>query len=251
MIEAILSNIENLFRFYLKLTTVLPGSLLRDACAGWRAYWQASPDTRSNTCDFDFIHHFAVNSTCVWVPRGRVSVGRRIVMRAESLMTAFACRRGAWPGFFLALVSAVLAPAAFAADPMPVSATGETVFVHIDQAKTLKLPERTATLVIGNPLIADAVVQPGGLIVITAKSYGATNVIAVDRNGGTLLNRQVQVIGPADRVVVVYRGIDRESYSCMPSCERRITIGDSAAYFTTNLTQIGSFGAQAQGQAPK
>ena len=173
-------------------------------------------------------------------------------------MTAFACRRGAWPGLFVALVSAALvsavlaASAALAADTVPVSSTnGETVIVHLDQAKTLKLPERTATLVVGNPLIADAVVQPGGIVVITAKSYGATNLIAVDRSGVTLSNRQIQVVSPADRIVVVYRGVERESYSCMPDCNRRITIGDSPAYFTANLNQIGTFGAQAQGQAPR
>jgi len=175
-------------------------------------------------------------------------------MRAESSMTAFAFRWSRWPGPFLALLSVVLAaPAAFAADPVPVSATGETVVVHIDQAKTLQLPERTATLVVGNPLIADAVVQPSGIVVITAKSYGATNLIAVDRSGATLFNRQIQVVSPADRVVIVYRGIDRETYSCMPNCERRITIGDAPGYFTANLGQLGTFSAQAQssGGAPR
>ena len=173
-------------------------------------------------------------------------------------MSAFACRRGPWPGLFLTLVSAgvsagLAAPSAFAAEPVPVSsnAIGEMLIVHLDQAKTLKLPERTATLVVGNPLIADAVVQPGGVVVITAKSYGATNLVALDRSGATLLNRQVQVVSPADKIVVVYRGVERESYSCMPDCNRRITIGDSPGYFTANLTQVGTFGAQAQGSAPK
>jgi Flp pilus assembly secretin CpaC len=169
-------------------------------------------------------------------------------MRAESSMTAFAFCRSRWPGSFLALVSAILAaPAAFAADPMPVSATGETLVVHLDQAKTMKLPEGTATLVVGNPLIADAVVQPSGIVVVTAKSYGATNLIAVDRSGATLFNRQIQVVGPADRVVFVYRGVGRETYSCMPNCERRITIGDTTDYFSANLGQLGAFSAQAQG----
>ena len=131
---------------------------------------------------------------------------------------------------------------------MPVSATGGMV-VHLDQAKIVKLPERTATLVIGNPLIADAVVQPGGIAVITAKSYGATNLVALDRNGVTLSDHSIQVVGPADKVVVVYRGIDRETYSCMPNCERRITIGDTAGYFTANLGQLGAFSSQAQGGA--
>jgi Flp pilus assembly secretin CpaC len=176
-------------------------------------------------------------------------------MRAESSMTAFAFRRGFGPGIFLALACTVLVAApdiAFAASPAPVSAAGGVVLVHLDQAKIVKLPERTATLVIGNPLIADAVVQPGGIAVLTAKSYGSTNLIAVDRNGEILSDSPILVVGPSDQVVVVYRGIERETYSCVPNCERRITIGDSAGYFNANLGQFGAFSVQARGQtAPR
>ena len=174
-------------------------------------------------------------------------------------MTGFACRRGQRPGLYFALafsLSAASVPAvlklASADELVATSMADKAVMVHLDQARTLKLPERTATLVVGNPLIADAVVQPGGIVVITAKSYGATNLVALDRSGNTLFDRPVQVVGPADAVVVVYRGVDRESYSCMPKCERRITIGDTPGYFTANLNQIGTFSAQANGgQAPR
>jgi hypothetical protein len=164
-------------------------------------------------------------------------------------MTAFvACGRR--PLRFLALgslavtlVAAVLPRVALAADPEPESALRELVTVRLDQAKLLKLPERTATLVIGNPLIADATVQPGGVVVITAKSYGTTNLIALDRAGVTLSEVPIQVIGPGDAVVVVYRGVERESYSCAPICERRITLGDSATFFAANLSSLSSFNA--------
>ena len=167
-------------------------------------------------------------------------------------MTAFAACRGSRPGLFFALAcfaTSVLAQSAFAADPVPESALGgEPVTVQLDQAKILKLPERTATLVVGNPLIADVTVQPGGILVVTAKSYGVTNLVALDRAGTTLMEHPIQVIGPSDSVVVVYRGIERASYSCMPSCERRITLGDSVDYFAANLTQTSTFSDAAQGQ---
>lgn len=54
-----------------------------------------------------------------------------------------------------------------------------------------------------------------GMIVVTGKGYGATNFIALDRSGEILVDRQIQVEGPSDRLVTVYRGIERESYSCM------------------------------------
>ena len=165
-------------------------------------------------------------------------------------MTAFVACRGRRPLLFLALgglavtlAATVLPRAAHAADSEPRSALRELVTVRLDQAKLLKLPERTATLVIGNPLIADATVQPGGVVVVTAKSYGTTNLVALDRAGTTLSEVPIQVIGPGDAVVVVYRGVERESYSCAPVCERRITLGDSATFFTANLSSLNAFNA--------
>jgi Pilus formation protein N terminal region len=103
---------------------------------------------------------------------------------------------------------------------------------------------------VGNPLIADAVVQPGGIVVVTAKGYGATNLVALDSSGVTLMETSVQVTSPNEHVVVtLYRGVERETYSCGPECGRRMTIGDSPAFFTQNLTQIGTVNAIAQQQA--
>jgi Flp pilus assembly secretin CpaC len=136
---------------------------------------------------------------------------------------------------------------AFAISAAQADPAGATLTVHLDQARILKLPERTATLVVGNPLIADATVQPGGILVITGKSYGATNLVALDRSGALLAEHPIQVLAPRDYIVVVYRGIERESYSCTPSCERRITLGDTADYFVSNLAHTTTLNAQAQG----
>jgi Flp pilus assembly secretin CpaC len=137
-----------------------------------------------------------------------------------------------------ATAMALLPPAARSAEAQ--------ITVHLDQAKILRLPDRTATLVIGNPLIADVAVQPGGVVVVTGKSYGVTNLIALDRDGRTLTENAIEVEGAKDKIVVVYRGTDRESYSCTPNCERRITLGDTPAYFTATMEQSDKFTAQAQ-----
>jgi len=166
-------------------------------------------------------------------------------------MSAFVACRGARP----CLLAAIAIALAVALPRLPlaaeaVRATGPemdrgSTTVHIDQAQILKLPERVATLVIGNPLIADAVVQPGGIVVVTAKSYGATNLVALDRTGNALMERSIQVVGPNDKTVVVYRGVTRETYSCVENCEQRITVGDMPTYFTGNLTQVGTLNALA------
>jgi hypothetical protein len=125
------------------------------------------------------------------------------------------------------------------------------VAVNVDQAELVKLPERVATIVVGNPLIADVTMQPGNMVIVTGKSFGATNFIAMNRAGEILLNRIIQVEGPTDRVITVYRGVDRESYSCMPICQRRLTLGDGEAYFKSTMEQAGALNTQATGTAAK
>lgn len=145
----------------------------------------------------------------------------------------------------LLVAAAVLAsPAAGLAE-----STVDTIAVNVDQAKLVRLPGKVATIVVGNPLIADVTLQPGGMIVVTGKGYGATNFIALDRGGEILVDRQIQVEGPSDRLVTVYRGIERESYSCMPQCQRRVTLGDSDKYFSTTMSQASSLSNNASGTA--
>src|SRR2546425_10862738 len=148
---------------------------------------------------------------------------------------------------FLAVAVGILSwPAAGFAAPAP-----ETVAVNVDQAKLVRLPGKVSTIVVGNPLIADVTLQSGGIIVVTGKGYGATNFIAMDRNGEVLVDRQIQVEGPTDQLVTVYRGVERESYSCMPICQRRVTLGDGDGYFKTAIDQAGSLSGQAAAAGTK
>src|SRR5260221_4706430 len=148
------------------------------------------------------------------------------------------------PGLTSLAIGILLWPLAALAEP-----SGDTIAVNVDQAKIVRLPSRVATIVVGNPLIADVTLQTGGLIVVTGKGYGATNFIAMDRAGEILADRVIQVEGPTDRLVTVYRGVERESYSCMPICQRRVTLGDGETYFKSTMDQAGSLSGQASGAA--
>ncbi|MDB5580075.1 MAG: pilus assembly protein CpaC [Bradyrhizobium sp.] len=133
--------------------------------------------------------------------------------------------------------------------PAAALATADAVRVNVDQAKLVKLPSKVATIVVGNPLIADVTLQNGGIIVVTGKGYGATNFIAMDRAGDILVDRIIQVEGPTDQLVTIYRGVERESYSCQPICQRRVTLGDGESYFKAAIDQAGSLSNQASGAA--
>jgi Flp pilus assembly secretin CpaC len=160
-------------------------------------------------------------------------------------MTALAKRtkRVFFRAIFISLIAIIgISGAAYAA--------ADALTVMLDQAKLVKLPERVTTVIVGNPLIADVSLQSGGLMVVTGKGYGKTNLIALDRAGATLLEKSIEVKAARDGVIVVYRGIERESYSCIPVCERRNTLGDTSSFFDATLAQSVGRSGQAQGSPP-
>ena len=161
-------------------------------------------------------------------------------MSSSSLRT----RLRAISGFRLLAMAMLVWPAVAFAETVP-----DAIAVNVDQAKLVKLPARVATIVVGNPLIADVTLQSGGIVVVTGKGYGATNFIAMDRTGEVLVDRVIQVEGPTDQLITIYRGVERESYSCMPICQRRITLGDGNDYFKSAMDQAGSLSSQATGTA--
>lgn len=146
--------------------------------------------------------------------------------------------RGADVAFAALFLLAISSHSSLAADP---------VRVTLDQAKVMRIPERTSTVIVGNPLIADISLQTGGMIVITGKGYGVTNLITMDQRGNVLLEQMIEVQAPSDYVVTVHRGQDRESYSCTPNCDRRIMLGDGPVYFDATLQQSSRRDSSAQG----
>jgi Flp pilus assembly secretin CpaC len=147
-------------------------------------------------------------------------------------------------GFRSLAMGILLWPAVAFAEP-----AADPIAVNVDQAKLVKRPTLVATIVVGNPLIADVALQTGGVIVVTGKGYGATNFIAMSRSGEVLVDRVIQVEGPTDQLVTIYRGVERESYSCMPICQRRVTLGDGETYFKSAMDQAGNLSSQASGAA--
>jgi hypothetical protein len=143
---------------------------------------------------------------------------------------------------------------------MAPAAADEPIVVHLDQATIIGLPARAKTIVIGNPLIADISLvhsKDQDLAVVTGKGYGATNVIAMDGSGVELLKKTIEVTGPSDKTIVVYRGPTRQTYSCTPDCSPRITLGDTGKndfdqptqlyndFFASTLKQAGDRNTQA------
>jgi hypothetical protein len=103
-------------------------------------------------------------------------------------------------------------------------------------------------VVIGNPSVADGTLQTGGLLVVTGKNYGATNLIALDGRGQVLVEHNITVAAPKDGRLTVWRGAARESWSCAPRCERATVLGDAPEFFESAAKQAEARSGQAVGQ---
>jgi Flp pilus assembly secretin CpaC len=129
-----------------------------------------------------------------------------------------------WIGGLIALAG--LAAALGASSGAWAAASG-LVLVTVDKARVARIPDKTHTLVIGQPGIADVtMLKNTGMGVVTGKSFGETNLIALDENG-ELLGEWVIRVGADKADLLVQNGVNRESYICSPLCLPTVELSDA------------------------
>ena len=87
-----------------------------------------------------------------------------------------------------------------AASAMTPAAAADLV-VRYDQSQLLRLPRAVSEVIIGNPSIADVTVQGGNLLVVTGKTFGVTNIIALDADRNVIQDQRVLVKRDEGKVV--------------------------------------------------
>ena len=112
---------------------------------------------------------------------------------------------------------------------------GGDLIVRYDQSQLLRLPKAVSEIIVGNPSIADVAVQGNNLLVITGKTFGVTNVIALDSDRNIIQDQRIIVERDDGRSVTLTKGSARQSYSCTPNCSPTLTMGDDTAYFDSVL----------------
>jgi Flp pilus assembly secretin CpaC len=139
----------------------------------------------------------------------------------------------------VALAALLLGPVAAHAD------TSEPISVKVNMARILRISAPAATVIIGNPIVADVTIQDPQTLVLTGKSYGETNLIVLDSLGNPIADTTISVVqGEAD-IMTVYLGAARTTLSCKPVCQPTITLGDDGDFTQKSLlstSQIGSAG---------
>jgi len=110
-------------------------------------------------------------------------------------------------------------------------ARADDLIVRYDQSQLLRLARPPAEIIIGNPSIADVTIQGANLLVVTGKTFGVTNIIALDAERNVIQDQRVIVQRDEVRTVNLVKGGVRQSYSCTPNCSPTLTIGDDEKYF--------------------
>lgn len=112
------------------------------------------------------------------------------------------------------------------ASVQPAAPLPKELSVTIDQTRTLELDKSVSTVSVGNPAIADVSLQSNRLFLI-GKTFGRTNVVALNANGETVLDMMVFVTSTGGGSVTVYKGNRQVTYNCAPNCDRALMPGDS------------------------
>jgi len=138
----------------------------------------------------------------------------------------------------------------------PQRADAGDLIVYYDQSQLLRLPRPVSEVIIGNPSIADVSIQGGNLLVVTGKTFGMTNIIALDGERNIIQDQRVLVERDEQRIINVHKGALRQSFSCTPNCSPTLTIGDDIAYFesinkqSSIKTKFSASGGSASAGAP-
>ena len=121
--------------------------------------------------------------------------------------------------------------AASLAAPMPgMAQDGAPINVNVNMARVLRISAPAATVIVGNPGIADVTIQDPQTLILTGKSYGQTNLIVLDSRGEPVADTLVEVVQMSAGIMTVYQGQSRTTLSCAPTCQPVVMMGDDANF---------------------
>ncbi|MGI9513635.1 MAG: pilus assembly protein N-terminal domain-containing protein [Anderseniella sp.] len=123
--------------------------------------------------------------------------------------------------------------------------------LDVDDAKLVKLAGEPSTVVVSNPMFADASIQGNKLIVI-GKNTGRTKIIVLDFDGKQLANLMVKVQRAEDKVVSVFRGgAVRRTMNCEPFCDQPLIVNDDIVRYKDQNEQITAKTGHSAGEAAR
>ena len=102
------------------------------------------------------------------------------------------------------------------------------VIARIDEATAVTLSGSAASVIVGNPAVADVNIVDRRRIAVLGRTYGTTNVMVYDAAGRLIYNGLITVTSPSAGHVQLFRGAAVHNYTCGPRCERTPMPGEPA-----------------------
>lgn len=115
------------------------------------------------------------------------------------------------------LLIACMAAAAIAA-PAGSALAAPSTNVAIDHTTRINLRGAAASVIVGNPAVADVTVVDDRTLFLSGRGYGVTEVTVLDPLGRTIWSSEVVVTAPTQGAVSVYRGSAVTEMACAQSC---------------------------------
>lgn len=112
---------------------------------------------------------------------------------------------------------------------------GSGVTVNVNMARILRINSPAATVIIGNPAIADVTIQDSKTLILTGKAYGQTNLIILDAVGNPIADTLVDVVQQTGELMTVYQGASRTTLICDPVCQPTLMLGDDNAFTSQTI----------------
>ena len=140
----------------------------------------------------------------------------------------------------LVIASSLIAMPAWAAD----------IRVEINQSRLHQLSRAASTIIVGNPAIADVSVTNADTLVVFGRSYGGTNLIALDAAGRQIASFDINVTPAKAAALTLTRGTGDYTYNCAPQCVRVINPTDVTEATETLLSTtkaVTGYGDQSAG----
>jgi Flp pilus assembly secretin CpaC len=97
-------------------------------------------------------------------------------------------------------------------------ALAQSLVVPIDHSMRLGVSGQAASVVVGNPAVADVTVVDSHTLFVSGRGYGETDVVVLDHTGRTIYSGDVIVAVAGAGRASVYRGADRTDMACAPTC---------------------------------
>jgi len=120
------------------------------------------------------------------------------------------------------------------------SGGADVISLEIGKATLIKLSVTPHLVMLGNPAVADVVVEDSGQLFLLGREPGETNMLIINRSGKVIMSSAV-VVGPMiKRRVTIDNGPDTFTLSCNPRCVPVATPEGSGATTAATTAAAGA-----------